>query len=167
MALPVTERTLTFRAVAVQDDTQQPVQTVRVNGSTVTGSGDLYTAQLRAGANDITVEAGGRIGLTESYTVTYTAPSFRIDTLFSDGQTRTVTADTPSGGSETVTVEGGSENARVWVSVEGVTGLETLRSCVWTDAVSPRGRRRLCRDPRPPRPRDADAVLHRFRRRVP
>lgn len=124
--LAVTERTLTFRAVAVQDDTQQPVQTVRVNGSTVTGSGDLYTAQLRAGANDITVEAGGRIGLTESYTVTYTAPSFRIDTLFSDGQTRTVTADTPSGGSETVTVEGGSENARVWVSVEGVTGLETL-----------------------------------------
>lgn len=124
--LAVTERTLTFRAVAVQDDTQQPVQTVRVNGSTVTGSGDLYTAQLRAGANDITVEAGGRIGLTESYTVTYTAPSFRIDTLFSDGQTRTVTADTPSDGSETVTVEGGSENARVWVSVEGVTGLETL-----------------------------------------
>ena len=81
---------------------------------------------VNAGANEITVEAGGRIGLTETYTVTYTAPSFRIDTLFSDGQTRTVTADTPSGGSETVTVEGGSENARVWVSVEGVTGLETL-----------------------------------------
>ena len=124
--LAVTERTLTFRAVAVQADLQQPVQTVRVNGSTVAGSGDLYTVQLRAGANDITVEAGGRIGLTETYTVTYAAPSFRIDTLFSDGQTRTVTADTPSGGSETVTVEGSSENARVWVSLEGVTGLETL-----------------------------------------
>ncbi len=124
--LTVTERTLTFRAVAVQADIQQPVQTVRVNGSTVTGSGDLYTAQLRTGANEITVEAGGRIGLTETYTVTYTAPSFRIDTLFSDGQTRTITADTPSGGSETVTVEGSSENVYVWVSVEGVTGLETL-----------------------------------------
>ena len=124
--LTVTERTLTFRAVAVQADVQQPVQTVRVNGSTVTGSGDLYTTQLRAGDNEITVEAGGRIGLTETYTVTYTAPSFRIDTLFSDGQTRTVTADTPSGGSETVTVEGSSEDICAWVSVEGVTGLETL-----------------------------------------
>lgn len=137
--LAVTERTLTFRAVAVQDDTQQPVQTVRVNGSTVTGSGDLYTAQLRAGANDITVEAGGRIGLTESYTVTYTAPSFRIDTLFSDGQTRTVTADTPSGGSETVTVEGGSENAVSGCPWRVSPALRRWRSCVWTDAVSPPG----------------------------
>lgn len=124
--LAVTERTLTFSAVAVQGDMQQPVQTVRVNGSTVTGSGDLYTAQLRAGDNEITVEAGGSIGLTETYTVTYTAPSFRIDTTFSDGQTRTITKDTPVGGTETVTVEGGSEGARVWVSVEGVTGLEGL-----------------------------------------
>lgn len=124
--LAVTERTLTFSAVAVQGDMQQPVQTVRVNGSTVTGSGDLYTAQLRAGDNEITVEAGGSIGLTETYTVTYTAPSFRIDTAFSDGQTRTITGDTPNGGTETVTVEGGSESARVWVSVEGVTGLEKL-----------------------------------------
>lgn len=124
--LAVTERTLTFSAVAVQGDMQQPVQTVRVNGSTVTGSGDLYTAQLRAGDNEITVEAGGSIGLTETYTVTYTAPSFRIDTAFSDGQTRTITGDTPNGGMETVTVEGGSESARVWVSVEGVTGLEKL-----------------------------------------
>ena len=124
--LAVTERTLTFSAVAVQGDMQQPVQTVRVNGSTVTGSGDLYTAQLRAGDNEITVEAGGSIGLTETYTVTYTAPSFRIDIAFSDGQTRTITGDTPNGGTETVTVEGGSESARVWVSVEGVTGLEKL-----------------------------------------
>ena len=124
--LAVTERTLTFSAVAVQGDMQQPVQTVRVNGSTVAGSGDLYTAVLRAGANEITVEAGGSIGLTETYTVTYTAPSFRIDTAFSDGQTRTITGDTPNGGTETVTVEGGSESARVWVSVEGVTGLEKL-----------------------------------------
>ena len=124
--LTVTERTLTFHAVAVQDTVQQPVQTVRVNGRTIAGSDDVYTAELRAGANDITVEAGGRIGLTETYTVTYTAPSFRIDTAFSDGQTRTITDTAPNGGSETVTVSAAGPACRVQVSVEPVTGLEAL-----------------------------------------
>lgn len=81
----VSEGALTFTACAERDGTTYPVQSVELNGRTLAGSGDTYTAQLNSGENRIRVKASYQSSSAEeTYTITYNANAFRIETSISD-----------------------------------------------------------------------------------
>lgn len=77
----VTDGELTFTASMVQDGNEYPVQSVTLNGRTLTGIGDTYTASLNSGENTIRIKGSYQSSSTEKpYTITYNANAFRIIT---------------------------------------------------------------------------------------
>lgn len=81
----VTDGELTFTASMVQDGNEYPVQSVTLNGRTLTGIGDTYTAQLNSGENRIRIKASYQSSSTDvTYTITYNASAFKINTTISD-----------------------------------------------------------------------------------
>lgn len=81
----VSEGTLTFTASMVQDGNEYPVQSVTLNGRTLTGIGDTYTASLNSGANTIRIKGSYQSSTADvTYTITYNANAFRIETSISD-----------------------------------------------------------------------------------
>ena len=81
----VTDGELTFTASMVQDGNEYPVQSVTLNGRTLTGIGDTYTASLNSGANTIRIKGSYQSSSAEeTYTITYNAKAFQIITSISD-----------------------------------------------------------------------------------
>ena len=81
----VTDGELTFTASMVQDGNEYPVQSVTLNGRTLTGIGDTYTASLNSGTNTIYIKGGYQSSSAEeTYNITYNANAFQIITSISD-----------------------------------------------------------------------------------
>ena len=81
----VSEGALTFTAYAERDGSTYPVQSVELNGRTLAGSGGSYTADLNSGENRIRVKASYQSSTADvTYTITYNANAFRIETSISD-----------------------------------------------------------------------------------
>ena len=81
----VTDGELTFTASMAQDGNEYPVQSVTLNGRTLTGIGDTYTASLNSGENTIWIKGSYQSSSAkEKYTITYNANAFRIITSISD-----------------------------------------------------------------------------------
>ena len=115
---------LTFTANMVQDGREYPVQSVELNGRTLTGVGDTYTASLNSGENRIRIKGSYQVSSAEeTYTITYNADAFRIRTSISstviDGDTAQSSASF-----EKVTVD--SEQYRFWLQLIQSTGKESI-----------------------------------------
>lgn len=120
----VTDGELTFTASMVQDGNEYPVQSVTLNGRTLTGIGDTYTASLNSGENTIRIKGSYQSSSAkEKYTITYNANAFRIKTSISD----TVIDDNRAQSSasfEKVTVD--SERYRFGLQLIQSTGKESI-----------------------------------------
>lgn len=120
----VTDGELIFTASMVQDGNEYPVQSVTLNGSTLTGIGDTYTASLNSGTNTIRIKGSYQSSSAEeTYTITYNASAFRIRTEISS----TVIDDNTTQSSasfEKVTVD--SEQYRFWLQLIQSTGKESI-----------------------------------------
>lgn len=120
----VSEGALTFTACAERDGTTYPVQSVELNGRTLAGSGDTYTAQLNSGENRIRVKASYQSSTADvTYTIIYNANAFRIKTSISDTVIDDNTAQS-SASFEKVTVD--SERYRFWLQLIQSTGKESI-----------------------------------------
>lgn len=120
----VSEGTLTFTASMVQDGNEYPVQSVTLNGRTLTGIGDTYTASLNSGENRIRIKGSYQSSSAEeTYTITYNANAFRIETSISDTVIDDNTAQS-SASFEKVTVD--SERYRFWLKLDQSTGKESI-----------------------------------------
>lgn len=120
----VSEGTLTFTASMVQDGNEYPVQSVTLNGRTLTGIGDTYTASLNSGANTIRIKGSYQSSSAEeTYTIIYNANAFRIKTSISDTVIDDNTAQS-SASFEKVTVD--SERYRFWLQLIQSTGKESI-----------------------------------------
>lgn len=120
----VTDGELTFTASMVQDGNEYPVQSVTLNGRTLTGIGDTYTASLNSGANTICIKGSYQSSSAEeTYTITYNANAFRIKTSISDTVIDDNTAQS-SASFEKVTVD--SERYRFWLQLIQSTGKESI-----------------------------------------
>ena len=116
----VTDGELTFTANMVQDGNEYPVQSVTLNGRTLTGIGDTYTASLNSGANTIRIKGSYQSSSAEeTYPITYNAKAFRIKTSISDTVIDDNTAQS-SASFEKVTVD--SERYRFWLQLIQSTG---------------------------------------------
>lgn len=120
----VTDGELTFTASMVQDGNEYPVQSVTLNGRTLTGIGDTYTASLNSGTNTIRIKGSYQSSSAEeTYTITYNANAFRIKTSISDTVIDDNTAQS-SASFEKVTVD--SERYRFWLQLIQSTGKESI-----------------------------------------
>ena len=120
----VTDGELTFTANMVQDGNEYPVQSVTLNGRTLTGIGDTYTASLNSGENRIRVKASYQSSTADvTYTITYNANAFRISTTISDTVIDDSTAQS-SASFEKVTVD--SEQYRFGLQLIQSTGKESI-----------------------------------------
>lgn len=120
----VSEGALTFTACAERDGSTYPVQSVELNGRTLAGSGDTYTAQLNSGENRIRVKASYQSSTADvTYTIIYNANAFRIKTSISDTVIDDNTAQS-SASFEKVTVD--SERYRFWLQLIQSTGKESI-----------------------------------------
>ena len=120
----VSEGALTFTACAERDGSTYPVQSVELNGRTLAGSGDTYTAQLNSGENRIRVKASYQSSTADvTYTIIYNANAFRIKTSISDIVIDDNTAQS-SASFEKVTVD--SERYRFWLQLIQSTGKESI-----------------------------------------
>lgn len=120
----VSEGTLTFTASMVQDGNEYPVQSVTLNGRTLTGIGDTYTASLNSGANTIRIKGSYQSSSAEeTYTITYNAKAFQIITSISDTVIDDSTAQS-SASFEKVTVD--SERYRFGFQLIQSTGKESI-----------------------------------------
>ena len=120
----VTDGELTFTASMVQDGNEYPVQSVTLNGRTLTGIGDTYTASLNSGENRIRVKASYQSSTADvTYTITYNANAFRIKTSISDTVIDDNTAQS-SASFEKVTVD--SEQYRFGLQLIQSTGKESI-----------------------------------------
>lgn len=120
----VTDGELTFTASMVQDGNEYPVQSVTLNGRTLTGIGDTYTASLNSGENTIRIKGSYQSSSAkEKYTITYNANAFRIKTSISDTVIDDNTAQS-SASFEKVTVD--SERYRFWLQLTQSTGKESI-----------------------------------------
>lgn len=120
----VSEGALTFTACAERDGSTYPVQSVELNGRTLAGSGDTYTAQLNSGENRIRIKASYQSSTADvTYTITYNASAFRIKTSISDTVIDDNTAQS-SASFEKVTVD--SERYRFWLQLIQSTGKESI-----------------------------------------
>lgn len=120
----VTDGELTFTASMVQDGNEYPVQSVTLNGRTLTGIGDTYTASLNSGANTIRIKGSYQSSSAEEiYTITYNANAFRIKTSISDTVIDDNTAQS-SASFEKVTVD--SEQYRFGFQLIQSTGKESI-----------------------------------------
>lgn len=120
----VSEGALTFTACAERDGSTYPVQSVELNGRTLAGSGGSYTADLNSGENRIRVKASYQSSTADvTYTITYNANAFRIETSISDTVIDDNTAQS-SASFEKVTVD--SERYRFWLQLIQSTGKESI-----------------------------------------
>lgn len=120
----VSEGTLTFTASMVQDGNEYPVQSVTLNGRTLTGIGDTYTASLNSGANTIRIKGSYQSSSAEeTYTITYNAKAFQIITSISDTVIDDNTAQS-SASFEKVTVD--SQQYKFRLNLFRSTGRETI-----------------------------------------
>lgn len=120
----VTDGELTFTASMVQDGNEYPVQSVTLNGRTLTGIGDTYTASLNSGANTIRIKGSYQSSSAkEKYTITYNANAFQIITSISDTVIDDNTAQS-SASFEKVTVD--SERYRFELQPIQSTGKESI-----------------------------------------
>lgn len=120
----VSEGALTFTACAERDGSTYPVQSVELNGRTLAGSGDTYTAQLNSGENRIRVKASYQSSTADvTYTIIYNANAFRIKTSISDTVIDDNTAQS-SASFERVTVD--SERYHFWLQLIQNTGKESI-----------------------------------------
>lgn len=123
----VSDEELTFTAYAMLGDQKIQVQSVTLNGRTLTGIGDTYTASLNSGANTIRIKGSYQSSSAEeTYPITYNAKAFRIKTSISDTVIDDNTAQS-SASFEKVTVD--SERYRFWLKLDQSTGKESI-DCV-------------------------------------
>ena len=120
----VTDGELTFTASMVQDGNEYPVQSVTLNGRTLTGIGDTYTASLNSGENRIRVKASYQSSTADvTYTITYNASAFQISTTISDTVIDDSTAQS-SASFEKVTVD--SQQYKFRLHLIQSTGKESI-----------------------------------------
>ena len=129
----VSDEELTFTAYAMLGDQKIQVQSVTLNGRTLTGIGDTYTASLNAGENKIRIRASYQSSSAEEeYTITYNADAFRIRTSISD----TVIDDDiaqPNSKFEQVPVD--SEQYRFWLQLFNPTGKGSIDRVYVSDST--------------------------------
>lgn len=120
----VTDGELTFTASMVQDGNEYPVQSVTLNGRTLTGIGDTYTASLNSGENTIYIKGGYQSSSAEeTYNITYNASAFQISTTISDTVIDDSTAQS-SASFEKVTVD--SQQYKFQLQLIQSTGKEAI-----------------------------------------
>ena len=120
----VSEGALTFTAYDERDGSTYPVQSVELNGRTLAGSGGSYTADLNSGENRIRVKASYQSSTADvTYTITYNANAFRIETSISDTVIDDNTAQS-SASFEKVTVD--SQQYKFRLNLFRSTGRETI-----------------------------------------
>ena len=108
----------------VQDGNEYPVQSVTLNGRTLTGIGDTYTASLNSGENRIRVKASYQSSTADvTYTITYNASAFQISTTISDTVIDDSTAQS-SASFEKVTVD--SQQYKFRLHLIQSTGKESI-----------------------------------------
>ena len=123
----VTDGELTFTASMVQDGNEYPVQSVTLNGRTLTGIGDTYTAQLNSGENRIRIKASYQSSSADvTYTITYNAKAFQIITYNLSSRVPVIDDNTVQSSSkfEQVTVD--SEQHRFKLQLIQSTGKESI-----------------------------------------
>ena len=123
----VTDGELTFTASMVQDGNEYPVQSVTLNGRTLTGIGDTYTASLNSGANTIRIKGSYQSSSAEeTYTITYNAKAFQIITYNLSSRVPVIDDNTVQSRSkfEQVTVD--SEQHRFGLQLIPSTGREAI-----------------------------------------
>lgn len=129
----VTDGELTFTASMVQDGNEYPVQSVTLNGRTLTGIGDTYTASLNSGANTIRIKGSYQSSSAkEKYTIIYNAKAFQIKTSISD----TVIDDNmaqPNSKFEQVTVK--DEQYRFELKLDNPTGKGSIDRVYVSDST--------------------------------
>lgn len=132
----VTDGELTFTASMVQDGNEYPVQSVTLNGRTLTGIGDTYTASLNSGSNTIRIKGSYQSSSAEeTYPITYNASAFRIITY---NLSSTVIDDNTVQSSskfEQVTVD--SEQYRFRLQLIQSTGKESIDRVRVSDSTGP------------------------------
>lgn len=129
---------LPFNAYALKG-TQRLSVSVRVNGKTLLGSRDTFTAALEYGNNTIKITAGGRNDTVQKqYTVIYRENIFKISTTISD---TVITNDTnqPEYKHEEKTVKADSENYKFKVFLNAVSGKEKIRNIRFDGKVVSKG----------------------------
>lgn len=123
----VTDGELPFTASMVQDGNEYPVQSVTLNGRTLTGIGDTYTASLNSGANTIRIKGSYQSSSAEeTYTITYNAKAFQIITYNLSSRVQVIDDNTVQSRSkfEQVTVD--SEQHRFKLQLIQSTGREAI-----------------------------------------
>lgn len=123
----VTDGELTFTASMVQDGNEYPVQSVTLNGRTLTGIGDTYTASLNSGANTIRIKGSYQSSSAEKpYFITYNAKAFQIKTYNLSSRVPVIDDNTVQSRSkfEQVTVD--SEQHRFKLLLIPSTGREAI-----------------------------------------
>lgn len=129
----VSEGALTFTASMVQDGNEYPVQSVTLNGRTLTGIGDTYTASLNSGANTIRIKGSYQSSSAEeTYTITYNASAFQISTTISDTVIDDSTAQS-SASFEKVTVD--SQQYKFRLRLIQSTGREAITNVRVSDST--------------------------------
>lgn len=129
----VSEGALTFTACAERDGSTYPVQSVELNGRTLAGSGDTYTAQLNSGENRIRIKASYQSSTADvTYTITYNASAFQISTTISETVIDDSTAQS-SASFEKVTVD--SERYRFGLHLIPSTGKEAITNVRVSDST--------------------------------
>lgn len=129
----VSEGALTFTACAERDGSTYPVQSVELNGRTLAGSGDTYTAQLNSGENRIRIKASYQSSTADvTYTITYNASAFQISTTISETVIDDSTAQS-SASFEKVTVD--SERYRFGLHLIRSTGREAITNVRVSDST--------------------------------
>lgn len=132
----VTDGELTFTASMVQDGNEYPVQSVTLNGRTLTGIGDTYTASLNSGENTIRIKGSYQSSSTEKpYTITYNANAFQIKTYNLSSRVPVIDDNTVQSSSkfEQVTVD--SEQHRFKLQLIRSTGREAITNVRVSDST--------------------------------
>ena len=129
----VSEGALTFTACAERDGSTYPVQSVTLNGRTLTGIGDTYTADLNSGENRIRVKASYQSSTADvTYTIIYNANAFQISTTISDTVIDDSTAQS-SASFEKVTVD--SQQYKFRLHLIRSTGREAITNVRVSDST--------------------------------
>lgn len=132
----VSEGALTFTACAERDGSTYPVQSVELNGRTLAGSGDTYTAQLNSGENRIRIKASYQSSTADvTYTITYNAKAFQIITYNLSSRVPVIDDNTVQSSSkfEQVTVD--SEQHRFKLQLIRSTGKEAITNVRVSDST--------------------------------
>ena len=132
----VSEGALTFTACAERDGSTYPVQSVELNGRTLAGSGDTYTAQLNSGENRIRIKASYQSSTADvTYTITYNAKAFQIITYNLSSRVPVIDDNTVQSSSkfEQVTVD--SEQHQFKLQLIRSTGKEAITNVRVSDST--------------------------------